>query len=335
MQIASTLTSALCDTTIRNPWTNVYGLARSLLAIGTLSTLVFHDPDVLFRPQGVHAHDLGGFGLAARYSLFVVLDGGALEQARWLATGILLASAAGWRPRLLALPHWWVSFSLASSAVIVEGGDQVTAILTLLLLPVALTDRRAWHWGAPPSISSAWQKVLALTAASAIIIVRVQVAIVYLVAAVAKLSVTEWVNGTALYYWFHHPLFGAPGWLMPALSSIMRSGMGITIMTWGVIIIELTLFSGLFMRDRYRSSLLSAGIIFHILIAMIHGLVAFSIAMVAALILYLRPVDKEFHLAFATGKKLKREQRYARHGCPRDNVIGRQYYSALDNRLIR
>src|ERR1700682_127963 len=36
--------------TTRQPWTNVYGLARSLLAAATAATLAFNGSDVLFTP---------------------------------------------------------------------------------------------------------------------------------------------------------------------------------------------------------------------------------------------------------------------------------------------
>lgn len=33
-----------------NPWTNVYGLARTIIAVSTLLTLLLNRVDILFRP---------------------------------------------------------------------------------------------------------------------------------------------------------------------------------------------------------------------------------------------------------------------------------------------
>lgn len=33
-----------------NPWTNAYGLARSLIGLATLLTLLFNDSSILFKP---------------------------------------------------------------------------------------------------------------------------------------------------------------------------------------------------------------------------------------------------------------------------------------------
>src|SRR5437867_307525 len=123
------------------PWTSAYGLARTVLALGTAGTLAANAPSTLFRPA---------LGLPpapyctgpTQISLFCLLPSEQLWLARSLALAILFVVASGWRPRITAIPHWWVAFSLQVSATVLDGGDQVTAILTLLVLPVALTDPR-------------------------------------------------------------------------------------------------------------------------------------------------------------------------------------------------
>src|SRR6202011_1493848 len=127
------------------PWTNVYGVARSVLALATASTLAFSATGTLFRPAvGLPPapYCLG----PGRISLFCLVPHDRLSLARWLGVAILLVVASGWRPRVTAIFHWWVAFSLFVSITIPDGGDQATAVITLLLLPVALTDPRRWHW---------------------------------------------------------------------------------------------------------------------------------------------------------------------------------------------
>ncbi|HSP17290.1 MAG TPA: sporulation-delaying protein SdpB family protein [Thermoanaerobaculia bacterium] len=282
--------------TANDPCTNVYGVARTLIAASTLLTFVFTDTDVLFRPAlGIDTIPICN-GLAGRISLFCLLSGH-LDVARGIVIVLLATVASGWRPRLTGIIHWWISFSFMSSAILVDGGDQVCAVIALLLVPVTLMDRRRWHWSKPDPIDdSLGESSRRLVALTALTVIRIQVAIIYLHAAVAKCAVAEWMNGTALYYWFTDPMFGAPNWLGPFLMPALVHGPSVTILTWSVIVLEFSLFAGLLARDEYRHALLIAGILFHVGIALIHGLVSFSLTMFGALILLLRPFRLEFSL---------------------------------------
>src|SRR5262249_20217472 len=163
------------------PWTNVYGLARSMLAGATLLTLVANSAGQLFHPLVVD--DPGIFDRHAidGLSLFL-LARDHLGLAKFVAVIVPLLVCIGWRPRLTALPHWWISYSFAASASVIDGGDLVAATLTLLLLPVALTDRRRWHWrgigdgGVPASVA----------AQTGLLLTPFPVSVLYLFAAVPK-----------------------------------------------------------------------------------------------------------------------------------------------------
>jgi antimicrobial peptide system SdpB family protein len=279
------------------PWNNVYGVARSLLALATAGTLTFSATGTLFRPAAglpPAPYCLG----PGRISLFCLVPHDRLWLARWLGVAILLVVASGWRPRITAIGHWWVSFSLFASATIPDGGDQATAVITLLLLPVALTDARRWHWQAlPDGTSTPMHAALRLLALSALFVIRLQVAGIYLNSSIAKLAVTEWRDGTAVYYWISQPVFGAPGWLHGLLLAVAATSLGVIAMTWGSLILEFTIAIAIVMPRRSWKYLLVAGILFHGFIALMMGLVSFSTAMAAALILYLRPVDEPFNLS--------------------------------------
>jgi antimicrobial peptide system SdpB family protein len=275
------------------PWTNVYGLARTLLALGTAATLVFNRPTTLFRPVWGSSQYPVCYGLS-KIGLFC-LASQHLELVRWVAIALLALVASGWQPRITGLLHWWISFSLASSAVLLDGGDHVTTVLTLLLLPVALTDRRKWHWQSG-SESDSEPGIKELAALFALLAIRVQVAGIYLHAAVGKLRVQEWADGTALYYWFNNPDYGATPAIWNLLAPLLRHGPVITLMTWGSILLELSLFTALVMPKKVRIYFLPLGLGFHLTIAVIHGLVSFFFAMAAALILYLRPTELPFSL---------------------------------------
>ncbi len=275
----------------RDPWTNVYGIARTLLALGTGLTLLVNRADILFRPAA-GLPDCPLCSGPARFSFFCLFPKDRLELARWLAFLTLAIVASGWRPRLTGPVHWWIAFSLIASAVAVDGGDHVTAVLTLLLLPVTLTDARVWHWSAPAEQEKG--ETRRLVAWSALLAIRLQVAGIYFHAAVSKCRVTEWVDGTVLYYWLTDPGFGSPPWLRPLLMPILTHAATVALATWGVLVLEIALSMALVAPERARGGFLLAGIALHGGIALLHGLISFAIAMTAALILYLRAPDRPF-----------------------------------------
>ncbi|MBN9160487.1 MAG: hypothetical protein BGO98_04015 [Myxococcales bacterium 68-20] len=282
-----------------DPFTNVYGVARSLIALSTLLTLVFTRTDVLFRPasgvedvpvcMGVRA--AGTFCLGAPH----------LDLVRWLSVLVLAVVISGWRPRYTGVLHAWVAFGFQANAITIEGGDQVGSIIALLLVPVTLLDDRKWHW--LPRTSRALderERTFRLVARVCFFLVRLQVAGIYFHAAVAKFAVPEWTDGTVLYYWLSHGSFGAPEWMMPVLRPLLLNGFIVATATWGVLVVEYALSAGLLVHRKYWRVLLVLGIGLHAGIALLHGLVSFAITMFGALVLYLRPLDQSFELARVT-----------------------------------
>src|SRR2546422_599543 len=119
------------------PWTNVYGAARSLLALGTLLTMACNTSPVLFiKGSGMNYDPPNTQYFIQKIGYFGVFGHNHLELARWLAVVLLAIVASGWRPRFSCVIHWWISSSLQMSGTLIEGGDQITANLTLLLLPI-------------------------------------------------------------------------------------------------------------------------------------------------------------------------------------------------------
>lgn len=283
-----------------SPWSNVYGVARTLIALGTCGTLTFSHTTTLFRPAvGVpEAPICEGMRQA---SLFCVMPSGWLEVARWTAVLLLLLVASGWRPRVTGVVHWWVTVSLHWSGVLTDGGDQIAAILSLLMVPVTLTDGRRWHWDAPPETDTAARRLIAR---SAWVALRAQVALVYFHACVGKFKVPEWVDGTALYYWLLDPGIGAPDWLARLMTPLLSSPL-VALLTWSVLALELCLALGLVLGRESRRVLLPLGIAFHLGIAVFHGLISFVLIMFGALILLLRPFDTGFRFEWL-GSRVRR-----------------------------
>ncbi|MFE7812577.1 sporulation-delaying protein SdpB family protein [Streptomyces sp. NPDC057433] len=277
------------------PWAAGYGLARTLLALGTLGTLAFSDAATLFREVAT----VGRYPLCQGVNsggAFCLVSSQHYDTMRWICCLVLVVAASGWRPRLTAVPHAYVAFSVFTGISISDGGDQITWILTLLIAMVAIGDKRRWHWQPSQPLeepASRQRNLSALLGTSAIIMARVQMALLYFQSCVAKLPHAEWADGTALYYWINNYAFGAPYWLRPALDIIVDSPVGVAVITWGPLVLEIALAAALLMPQRVRWMLLPAGILFHLSIAVVMGLWSFAIAMWAGLLLLLSPLGHD------------------------------------------
>ncbi len=293
MHLIARLGAAARRSAVTDRWTNVYGLSRSFFALGSALTLAVTDPTTLFAPIPGFLDPPKCEGVASSIGLFCLVPDDGLDVARRLAVVVLLVVATGWRPRITGVVHWWISFSFVASTTIQDGGDQVAAIVTLLLIPWTLTDRRKWHW-ARPDPSAKPRPTAGLLVFACYALVRIQIAVVYFHSFTAKLTVDKWLDGTALYYFVQDPIVGAPSWLQPVVFAALRFPVVAAAMTWGALLIELTLALALVMHRRWWRPLLVVGILFHLSIALVVGAASFSIAMTAALILYLRPPETEF-----------------------------------------
>jgi antimicrobial peptide system SdpB family protein len=286
----------------KRPWTNVYGLARTLLALGTLLTLACNSSTTLFiRGSGMIFDPPAAEHFIQKMGFFLIFGRDHLELARWVGVGLLALVASGWYPKFTGIIHWWISSSLQISGTLVDGGDQITANLTLLLLPMTLTDPRRSHWDCAEVKDFLLSKRLRLfVALISYVVIRVQVAGIYFHASVAKFAVEEWVDGTAIYYWAIHPTFGFPGWVKPLALWLLKNPVILCCTTWGVMILEYLLSVGLFLPKRYWRWLLYTGLMFHFAILVLHGLVSFTLAASAGLLLYLRPLEQLFRLPSKT-----------------------------------
>ncbi|MFF4159235.1 sporulation-delaying protein SdpB family protein [Streptomyces sp. NPDC001678] len=314
------------------PWGNAYGLARTLLALGTAATLAFSSSATLFRPVVT----IGEYPLCQGMTAggaFCLVPRGQFDLLRWLCVAALLVVASGWRPRITALPHAYISFSVFSGIAIGDGGDQITWILSLLLALVALGDGRHWHWqrhwrtprgpAADDEPVSRVTRGWALLGTSAWVIARLQMALLYFQASVAKLPHTEWADGSAMYYWANNSSFGFPEWIRPLTDPVVHSPVGVAALSWLPIALELALAASPLMSQRARWALLPLGIAFHLGIALLMGLWSFALAMGAGLFLLLSPVGHHFPLvpSHRSGKGRTSAGAPASPGGPGDRLV--------------
>ena len=262
----------------------VYGCARSLLALSTLCTIAFNSAQVLFPRRS--AECIGAEAL----SLFCRVPETLLEPSRWIAVGVLASVLVGWLPRVTGVLHWWIAFSFAVSSTTIDGGDQLAANIALLLIPVTLVDKRPWHWEDARSFLAMENLSSSVIAAAGLILIRFQMAFVYLEAVVGKLYLRqEWREGSALFYWLGDPTYGLSQSATALLSPILSHPWAVKCATWTVVLVEIALVAALLARGRLRPIILLLGLATHGLIALFLGLPTFSMTMIAGLLLYLPP----------------------------------------------
>jgi antimicrobial peptide system SdpB family protein len=272
------------------------GLGRSLLALGNLLTILCSSTFVLFPPYSFTDKQHAATGIE-KINLFYLFPYKYIFIPEIIAILILVVTIIGYFPKITAILQAWVSLSLFSSLLIVEGGDQITQILSILLIPIMLFDKRKNHWemtsnqpdkNTPSGYFLYWSYLF----------IQLQMSLLYLDAAVEKIKVPEWKDGSAVYYWVNHNLFGAPDFLDRPINLFLSSNTAMTFTTWGVMILELLLFAALFMKQEYKNRLFVAAVFFHFLIFIIHGLPTFGLAMTGGLILYLLPLNNTIKIKF-------------------------------------
>jgi antimicrobial peptide system SdpB family protein len=311
MQYLENLLAKIDRTASNYKWTNTYGIARSLMALGLLITLSFNDISTLIHPLG-EENSTSFFQTVylTKINLFELVNG-QLELGRWISIGILLLVIIGWYPQITGVLHWWVTLSFANSAMVLDGGDQVAQVLTLLLIPICLAEPRRSHWQHRNSTENQavpfYRKALNLLAYSTMIIIALQVSLIYLHAGIGKLSVEEWANGTAMFYWIQNPIFGVDGEPHADLFyQLFANPYMVSLVTWGVILFEIVLFMGLLLKRRQKNVVLVLGLVFHLLNIVLFGLVSFFFTMAAALLLYLGPHESGIPLNISFRKVPRR-----------------------------
>lgn len=286
---------------LENPIGRVYGLARSIIAGGLLLTLIFSQTDYLFDKDLFALHPSAGW--TDDINFFKLFGFENLVLAKMLAIAMLALVVSGFFPRLTGVLHWWLAFSFNNAASIVDGGDQVAAVLALLILPVTLFDGRTNHFYKSMEvniISSIVSNVFLR------VLIPLQMSFIYFHAAIEKLyKVEEWRNGTAVYYFAQDPIFGA------SFMSELSGTYVVLLMTWGTIALEILLGAALFMVYRHKSLLLILGIGFHLTISMSFGLFSFMCSMVGGLFIYLLNPAKQY---FDESDRIKIQNQELVHG---------------------
>lgn len=274
---------------INNPYTPVYGLARTLVALSTLISLLFSSQHIIFDELIFNLYkSMDPFNYL---NLYMILGFKNILIAKWSSIIVLLFVISGIFPKITGVLHFWITYSFLKSSAILEGGDQLNLILTFLLIPITILDPRKSHWNAPIEV----QEYKRIIGNNVIAIISIQMSLLYLHAGIEKIyKLNEWVEGTAIYYIFNDALFGVAPWLKNIISPIITSNIGSFVMSWSTIFFEILVFGGIFMTKNKKKSLFVFAILFHICIAISFGLVSFLFSMAGGLCIYLLPSNYDF-----------------------------------------
>lgn len=272
---------------IRSPFGVVLQTGRSILAAGTLLTLVANGPDILFHTPGgsdtANCEHLGSLGL------YCLLGPEYLEFARLLSIGACALVILGVVPAVSSALYWFAALSLFANAKPIDGGDQITAILAFLLLVASVFDWRLFAWRRSSTTGRRF-----IAARVVLTFIPLQMGYLYLNSAVGKFSVPIWADGSALWYWVQHTGFNAAPLTASVAFAVLQIPILSAIATWGVLALELFLAWGIVFarQSQTRLLVLALGVAFHIGIALVMGLISFAIAMIAGLSLALiKPGD--------------------------------------------
>ncbi|MFD4637345.1 hypothetical protein ACFWN2_08530 [Lentzea sp. NPDC058436] len=212
-----------------------------------------------------------------------------LLVSRALAISVLLLVLAGYRPRFICIPHWYVAFSMATAMPDSDGADRILQVAAMLLIPVCLGDDRAWQWTRPRDpMPDVWRGA----AFTGMIALRVQLCVIYLTAATTKLMDPLWRQGSVMLAIAHHPYAGFPRALLELLEPVLRSYWPVATAGWLVIAVQLAMAVLIWGGRRSRWCAFVLGVGLHAGIIVFMQLAAFGIAVIGVLVIVCVPTER-------------------------------------------
>ena len=263
-----------------------YALLRSVLALSTLLTIIINPIDTLF-PIFIDSNEVVYSKLTLfdfNISYFVFRN---IVLFKTISILILFLVIYGAYPRITGVLHFIVTCLFFNTSIAIDGGDQISSNLTFLLIPLTLLDNNTNHWRYKKKIKLLFNKVIFYSFS---FVITLQISMVYLHSAIAKLTVNEWLDGTANWYWFRHEIFGANYFILDIVNFSLKNPYILYCLNYSVIILEILIAMMLFVdKNKYLPKLVFIfAIIFHIGIVFIHGIFSFALTMVGCLLFYFK-----------------------------------------------
>ncbi|WP_103867217.1 hypothetical protein [Aquimarina sp. I32.4] len=261
-----------------------YALLRSILALSTLLTIIINSTDILF-PVFIENNNLV-------YSKIIIsninFSNLIFENIFWfkiIAIVVLLLVISGIYPRITGVLHFLISYLFFNTSIAIDGGDQICSNITFLLIPMTLIDNNINHWGYSRKMNSTFGKTIFCSFS---FLICIQICVVYLHSAIAKFNVEEWVNGTAIWYWFRHEIFGANYFILTIVNFCLQNSYVLYFFNYSVIVLEILIAMMLFVDKRkfLPKIIFTLSVSFHLLIILIHGIFSFALIMIGCLAFY-------------------------------------------------
>ncbi|MCU7823631.1 HTTM domain-containing protein [Kitasatospora sp. DSM 101779] len=255
---------------------------------------------VLYGDRSPWSADLSDTLLSATHA-FTVLSWS--DGRLWFETvyhlGILAAllMVLGWRTRASAVLFAVTVLSLQNRNVLVgDGGDNVVHLMAMYLVLVrsglvwSLDARRRARRADPAAPAAPVGELRAVRDAlvtmlhnCGMVIIAAQVVLIYSTAGWYKVQGSRWQDGTALHYPLRLDYFTP--W--PELSALLGSSLLVTfVLSYGTVILQVA-FPFTLANRRLKNALLALMIAEHCAIAVVLGLPFFSLAMIAADLVFL------------------------------------------------
>ncbi|MEZ0167022.1 sporulation-delaying protein SdpB family protein [Kineococcus sp. LSe6-4] len=255
--------------------------ARSLIAVAQLSILVFTPANFLFVPVGTEPAGPSCNAYNA-WTAYCALDEFDASYISWaLVAGLILVISGFW-PRVTGILHVWVTFSISTAIQLPDGGEAAAQVVTVFFALILLSDNRRNHW----IIDTSSRKTSTLTPISwaASWGLRLQIFWIYISASVAKFSVPEWQEGSAIYYVARQVFFGVDGPLEGLLLWATSQPLLSLAITWGTMIGEIAIAILVLLPYRVARFSLVLTMVFHGGIILVIGLWSFGLIMIASVL---------------------------------------------------
>lgn len=252
-------------------------VGRSLIAGAQLSVLALTSwPNLTADIVGRSPEGYCG-GTLRKFSMFCLGANSPHSAGVWVGVLIAVLVIVGFAPRVTAPLHAWMAISMNASLSLPDGGEAVASFATVLLILICLPDNRLLAWSRARKPIS---RRLGAVAYAASIGLCIQLAGVYFESGLAKIAVSEWSDGSAMYFIVRDPYFGATGVVGDVLRSVTDVPAGTALLTWGTIVLECALAVLLILPSRWKQYALVGVTVLHVGIAVSLGLWSFSLIMV-------------------------------------------------------
>ena len=109
-------------------------VSRTLIAIATLTTLICSPTNAIFTEAFFQRLEVKNT-LLSNYNLFILVGFKHIIISKIICFIVLFGVISGYFVKITSMLHWYITFSFFSISTIIDGGDQIASILTLLIIP--------------------------------------------------------------------------------------------------------------------------------------------------------------------------------------------------------